>query len=281
MPVNFNNPPEILVIHGVQTGENSDMRQNEKIKENLDALIANPDLHFESPFTFTSRIFAYEDINDEATYLVRRALASLTGNAIAGWAVDKAVDLLGDVFLAISKGDVYDTIVEKFLEVIDDVHTQQRPLYIVGHSLGSFYALEAINLLMADYRMAKSDRTHWPVQGLVTIGSPLGLELFKRGHEDLVHRKVGVTVVDTPRFPWKNYWDRQDPIVTGSLLGYPKESRFAQRFNRQQSKHKGWSIRAEEVNAGHTAHLLAHTAYWHDTTVGQGIINMVYRNRDN
>ena len=46
MPANFNNPPEILVIHGVQTGEDSDMRQNDKIKENLDALIADPDLHF-------------------------------------------------------------------------------------------------------------------------------------------------------------------------------------------------------------------------------------------
>lgn len=281
MPVSFSNKPEILVVHGVQTGENQDMRQNEVIKDTLDKLIADPALHFETAFEFTTKILAYEDINDDASYLVRRILASMTGNSIAGWVVDEAADLISDVLLAISQGDVYEAVKAQIKNEIQLAHSQGRPVYLVAHSLGSFYALEVINDLMANWGMAKSDKSFWPVHGLITIGSPLGLSLFKRDHSHLNRRKIGVNVTSKPRFPWKNYWDRQDPIVTGNIMGFPRQSDFPIRFDRQMAKPKGWNIRVEEVNAGHTAHLGAHTAYWHDSTVGQGIVNMLYVDKEN
>lgn len=281
MPVDFKQPPEILVIHGVQMGDDNDLRQHETIKANLDALISDPELHFADPLEFHTAIFKYEDINDEASYLVRRILASMTGNAIAGWVVDKAADLVGDVFLAISQGAVYQQITRRLEERILSVHEQGKPLYVVAHSLGSYYAFEVINGLIRKWRMANSDRKIWPVHGLVTIGSPLGLELFKRDAESLNRVKEDVNMKSRPRFPWKNYWDRQDPVVTGNIMGFPKENRFPLRFNRQAAKRKGWNIRSEEINSGHTAHLGAHTAYWRDRTVGQGLVNMLYLGREN
>lgn len=281
MAVDFSLPPQILIVHGVQTGEDTDLRQHEVIRSNLDALLSNPDLHFEEPLEFSVDIVKYEDINDDATQLVRRILATLTGNAIAGWVVDKAADLIGDVWLAISEGDVYTQVINHIEDRIDAIHSDGKPLYIVAHSLGSFYAFEAINGLMGKLQMANPDKRNWPVHGLITIGSPLGLELFKRDVDSLRRRQIQVNVKSTPRFPWKNFWDNQDPIVTGSIMGFPKQNLFPFRFDRQAAKHKGWSIRADQINSGHTAHLGAHTAYWTDKTVGQGIVNMLYVDREN
>jgi len=281
MDVDFQSTPEVLIVHGVQTGDNKDLRQHQVVEAALRRLISDPNLHFETPLKFGTDIFKYEDVNDEATSLVRRILASMTGNSIAGWVVDKAADLVGDVLLAISEGNTYKEIKDGLVDKIDSVHAQGRPVYIVAHSLGSFYAFEAINELVGKFKLAAKDKNKWPVHGLITIGSPLGLDLFARDSDTLKRRAVGVTVKTTPRFPWKNFWDRQDPVVTGNIMGYPKASEFGTRFDRQAGKHKGWNIRSEEVNSGHTAHLGAHTAYWQNKTVGQGIVNMLYLDREN
>ena len=281
MAVDFSKPPKILVIHGVQTTDKNDQRQHEYIRTTLTELLSRPDLHLDKPFEFDPVMFRFEDINDEATFLVQRVLASMTGNSIAGWIVDKAVDLVGDVYLAIAEGSVYDQIKQRLADTIDAIHDQQHPLYLVAHSLGSFYALEVLNDLMADFRFASGDKSQWPVHGLTTIGSPLGLSLFRRDTESLKRRKIAANVSTTPRFPWKNFWDRQDPVVTGNLIGFPQVSEFHLRFDRQEAKKKGWSIRSDEVNSGHAAHLFAHTAYWTNSTVAQGILNTMYLDREN
>ncbi len=281
MSVDFSQPPVVLIIHGVQTGDDNDQRQHDYIDATLTKLLNSPELHFDAPLPFSTDIFKYEDINDKATNLIRRVLGSMTGNAIAGWVVDKASDLVGDVLLALSQGDTYDLIKQKFIEKIMAIHGSGRPIYVVAHSLGTFYAFEVINDLFKKFKFAKNNKATWPIQGLVTIGSPLGLEIFARDVDSLNRRAVGVSVRTFPRFPWKNYWDRQDPIVTGSIMGFPKEGRFSFRFDRQEAKKKGWSIRSDEVNAGTVAHLAAHTSYWHSKTLGQGIVNMMYIDREN
>lgn len=281
MAVDFSKPPKILVIHGVQTTDRNDFRQHTYIEAALTELLSSPDLHFDEPLDFDTAMFKYEDINDEASYLVQRVLASMTGNSIAGWVVDKAVDLIADVYLAVSEGTAYEQVKQRLVNDIETIHDQQHPLYLVAHSLGSFYALEVINDLMRKFRFATGDKSRWPVHGLTTIGSPLGLDLFRRDVSSLERRKIGANVTTTPRLPWKNFWDRQDPIVTGNLLGYPKVSDFHLKFNRQDAKKKGWSIRNEEINSGRTAHLLAHTAYWTNRTVAQGILNTMYLDREN
>jgi hypothetical protein len=281
MAVDFEKKPAILVIHGVQTGDDTDQRQHKNIQSTLEKLLSSPDLHLDEPLKFTTDMFKYEDINDDASYLMRRVLSTMTGNAISGWVVDKAVDLVGDVLLALSEGDAYEQIKNAFTDRIMGFNENGMPVYVVAHSLGSFYALEVLNDLFEGLKFAENDKTTWPVHGLITIGSPLGLEIFKRSVDTLNRRSINVSVKTKPRFTWKNYWDRQDPIVTGSILGYPKENNFPLRFDRQSAKKKGWSIRSDEVNSGTTAHLAAHTSYWHSPTVGQGIVNMLYADREN
>lgn len=283
MPVDFNKKPAILVIHGVQTGDNNDQRQHQYIQSTLEALLSSPDLHEDEPLEFITDIFSYEDINDndQSAYLVRRVLATMSGNAISGWVVDKAADLVGDVLLAVAGGDAYTNIKKELTDRITSYNETGVPVYLVAHSLGTFYAFEVLNDLFRGFRFAKNDKTMWPVHGLVTLGSPLGLDLFKRDVASLARRSVNVSVTTNPRFSWKNYWDRQDPIVTGSIMGFPRENNFPFRFDRQSAKKKGWSIRSDEVNSGTSAHLAAHTSYWNSPTVGQGIVNLLYADRGN
>jgi hypothetical protein len=280
MSVDFSQPPVALVVHGVQSGEDSDQRQHDYVEATLTKLLSDPELHLEEPLAFTTDIFKYEDINDDATNLVRRVLSSMTGNAVAGWVVDKASDLVGDVLLALSQSETYDLIKQGLDDKIMAIHESGRPIIVVAHSLGTFYALETVNDMFADSRFSDDDKATWPVQGLVTIGSPLGLEIFGRDVDSLKPRADDVTIGTLPRFPWKNYWDRQDPVVTGSIMGFPKDNKFHFRFDRQSAKKKGWSVRSDEVNAGVVAHLAAHTSYWESKTVGQGIINMMYANHE-
>ena len=69
MTVDFDNPSKILIIHGVQTGDNNDQRQHTYVQSALNSLLSSPDLHLDKPLKFKTDIFKYEDINDEATKL--------------------------------------------------------------------------------------------------------------------------------------------------------------------------------------------------------------------
>ena len=87
---------------------------------------------------------------------------------------------------------------ERILEVYED----GNPCYVVAHSLGSIYALDVVNELIRDSNyFDRSNRKQWPVQGLVTIGSPLGLSIFKRN-------KVASLGEGRNFLRWMNYWDR-------------------------------------------------------------------------
>jgi len=280
MPVNFNSKPVILTVHGVQTGSNGEQNQNKIISKSINTLISELDGGPSNFPTFDSDIFRYEDINDSSTKFFAKVLASLTGNQVTGWLVEKTTDLIGDVLLALSQDKTYNEIKSSLREKLDTYSIAGRPVYVVAHSLGSFYAFEVINELMKNAEFESDNIADWPIHGLVTIGCPLGLDLFKRNNSNLESRKksnVDITA-NIIRFPWRNYWDSQDPIVTGSLLGYPEESKFSERFDRQQAKKKGWDIRDNKVNSSTSLHLLAHIAYWENSFVAQGIVNLVLSN---
>ena len=62
---------------------------------------------------------------------------------------------------------------------------------IISHSLGTVYALDAINELIRREEYFKgNDRKTWPVQGLITMGSPLGLEIEILGTTLFEKRKI-------------------------------------------------------------------------------------------
>lgn len=273
MPVDFSKPKKILVIHGVQRGDNDDLTQDETIKANVETQLND----LEIPFAVD--IFKYEDVNDQATAVIKRALAALTNNIIAGWVVQQAVDLVGDVAIALSEGPVYEEIKAKFREKIIESYTEGEPLFVVAHSLGTIYAFDVINEMMkeGDFFLPNQPETR-PVLGLITLGSPLALDLFERDWQDMTNLvPAGQGIDDDFRlFPWRNYWDPTDPVVSGSLVGLPwNELKFKEKYG-DKPYDLGWDSRSRSVITG-KAHLLAHTAYWTDPSVALGIRQIIVR----
>ena len=274
MPIDFSKPKKILVIHGVQRGDNDDLTQDDTIQANVEAQLNDLGI------PFAVDIFKYEDANDEATAVIKRALAALTNNVIAGWVVQQAVDLVGDVAIALSEGSVYKEIKQRFREKIVESYTEGEPLFVIAHSLGSIYAFDVINEIMKedDFFLPDQPATR-PVLGLITIGSPLALDLFERDWQDMTNLvPAGQSVDDNSRlFPWRNYWDPTDPIVSGSLVCLPwNEQKFKEKYG-DKPFDMGWDARSRSIITGET-HLIAHFAYWSDPGVGLGIRQIIVRN---
>lgn len=271
--IDFTKKKQVLVIHGVQAGGDADLRRHEEIRKNIAR-------HLEDlTVPFTMDIFKYEDVNDEAVFVVKKALAALTNNSIAGWIVEQEVDVTFDVAVAFLKGPIYGLIVERLKERILASYDRQEPLIIVAHGLGTIYAFDAVNDLMKQNGLFRWNRREKrPVQGLITLGSPIALDIFGRdwgSMTDLVPTGLKVDK-DTELFPWINCWDPTDPIVSGSLAALPSDAeQFARKFG-DKPYLLGWDVRSRTVITG-SSHLAAHTAYWNNAYVGFTICWMMAR----
>ena len=124
------------------------------------------------------------------------------------------------------------------------------------------------------------DRTTWPVQGLVTMGSPLGLDLDFAGTKLFEKRNIEpVPDAQFEVFPWHNYYNRLDPVVSGNVFGSPVatdgsigpvERRYGADMNDRQ-----WLLRGHAVTSG-KQWLFAHTAYWRSPRIGNRIVAMLW-----
>lgn len=264
MAVDFDKPPRILVVHGVQLGDASDLHQDETLRETLEARLGN------IPFEFSSELYKYEDLNDRAKDKLKALLILFQTSLIARAVLVAAIDVIGDVVINLANGSTAHQIRKGLKDRILQIHDQGEPLFIVAHSLGSIYAFDVVNALMKDRRFFdRSSRETWPVQGLVTIGSPIGLSMFKRN---------GVTALGagTPFFNWRNFWNRTDPVVSGSFYGKPRQGyEITERFAVDQPG-CGWFIRDTVVDMG-KVWLPAHVAYWTSPVVGDQILELVSR----
>lgn len=249
MPVDPQKQRRILVVHGVQTGTNEDQDQHRLIK----ALVT--DRLNGAPVNFDTDIYKYEDLNDAAKDRLSRVLKLFLDNILAEKAVDLALDLVGDVLIALEDGSTARQIRRGLVDKILESYEQGFPLYVVAHSLGSIYAFDAVNELIARKELFDRDsRRTWPVQALVTMGSPIGLPMFKRN-------RIQPFGPGRHFFRWINYWDRTDPIVSGSFYGKPQQGYdIVERFNTEGAE-TGWFIQDRVVDVGR-AWLQAHVGYW-------------------
>ena len=144
----------------------------------------------------------------------------------------------------------------------------QRLLSILRNKrlkLGPYHEIIKITVPREKY-FDSDNRRSWPVQALMTLGSPIGLSMFGR---DSV-QKIGEA-----KFPfrWINIWDPTDPVVTGSFYGKPEKGyKIVEDFSKDTDS--GWSIQDRKINTGY-AWLKAHLSYWSDPTVGDELITMV------
>ena len=264
MAVDLRKAPRILVVHGVQLGDGSDLHQHETLRETLGIRLGN------IPFEFHTELYNYEGLNDRAQRLLRTVLNLFPADPVSKVALRAALDIIGDVVINLSNGSTAHRIRKGLKDRILQIYAQEEPLFIVAHSLGSIYAFDVINaLIKSPHCFVRRDRDTWPVQGLVTIGSPIGLQMFKR-------RKVNPLGDGRPFFNWRNFWDRSDPVVSGSFYGKPLQGySIAERFPTDDPD-CGWFIRDTVLDMG-KAWLPAHVAYWTHPVVGDQILELISR----
>jgi hypothetical protein len=145
------------------------------------------------------------------------------------------------------------------------------PCYIVAHSLGTIYTFDVLNSLIgAGGYFDRGSRKTWPVQGLLTIGSPIGLEMFKvKGRDAIKDFGVG-----DKWFRWLNIWDPNDPVVSGNIFGqHFSAHKIAEPFL-SGDPNQGWVIRDIATDTG-KSWLMSHTAYWHSPIVGDKLVDML------
>lgn len=260
MGVRFELPPHWLVVHGVQTGEDAGLDQDRLIDRAIRRLPGGAGLDF------TASLYRYENLNDQAQSLVKSALGLLGRSLIAGQATDLLVDLVGDVVIKWRQTETARAIGEGLKAEIVKYYEQGRPLYLLGHSLGSIYAFDVVNELMGEpdyYRDGTIE--NWPVQALVTIGSPIGLSMFRRSGL----RKIPF---QEELFRWLNLWDRTDPVVTGHVFGLANSDyEIAERFTHAGT---GWAVQDRPLDSG-TQHLLSHIAYWERRELAQDMLELM------
>ncbi len=277
MSVDFTKPAHVLVVHGVQTGTDADITASDNVAKLTRKALERSHISRD----FESVGFYYEDINDNAqTFYKLLARAITAGNSLASTALRKFVDLAGDVVTASANTSTAKKIRRKLAKAVLDAHRDGHQLIIVAHSLGTVYALDTISeLIRKDGLFVGDDRTTWPVQGLITMGSPLGLDLDVLGHTIFEKRVVQPIDATYQVLPWHNYYNRLDPVVSGSVLGSPVEVRGSQgplerRYGADTAASQ-WLLQGHAVTSG-KQWLLSHTAYWRNPKIGDQIVNMLW-----
>lgn len=265
MTVSAGKKPVILVVHGVQLGEAVDLQQDNYIAELVQSRLAG------HTFEFDVDLYRYEDLNDVAQQKLIQLSKLIIQSPLSSILTTSALDIVGDVVISLSKNSTANAIRSKLKEKILSYFEQGHPLYLVAHSLGTVYSFDVINELMQEPEyFRRDDPLSWPVQGMLTIGSPLGLDLFKQtGRSQAMLMGLGEY-----NFKWLNYFDVNDPVVSGNIFGVALAStQIAERF-KQDIPDFGWYIQDYPVVTGQTW-LLAHTAYWQNPMVGDGLVSMM------
>ena len=144
MPVDSTKPRTILVIHGVQTGENVELSQDQLIADLLHSRLGN------MPLQFKTDLYRYEDINDQAKQKIFKLNNLFTALPIGVNLPDVAIDLIEDVVSARLDTSTAAQIRQGLKAKILEIFSAGNPCYIVAHSLGSIYSFDVINELMAD-----------------------------------------------------------------------------------------------------------------------------------
>ncbi|HKP55158.1 MAG TPA: hypothetical protein VJV78_00480 [Polyangiales bacterium] len=274
MSVDPSKPREILVVHGVQHETDGELKQHELVQALLTAHLNGV------PVQFTTDLYRYEGLNDAAysglesllSKVLEALLRELPLAELIMDGVDKVMDLVEDVVISLSNGSTAHEICDALCErIMRTYRAGGGPLYVVAHSLGSVYALDAINQLIRtrpDGVFDRDRRRTWPVQGLITLGSPLGLDMFG------ARRRLTRLGPGRKWFRWFNYWSRTDPVVSGSFYGQPLTGyRIAERF-RTVDPRQGWIVHDRVVDSGH-AWLPAHLSYWNYAPLGDDLITFI------
>lgn len=124
MAISPGNKPAILVVHGVQLGEDSDLNQDQAIRELVLSRLNGT--HFE----FDVDLYKYENIADASLdkfkNLSKLIISSPVGKVIA----PAVIDIVGDVVISLANNSTAHIIRKGLKDKILDI-TMQEHLYIL------------------------------------------------------------------------------------------------------------------------------------------------------
>lgn len=278
MPVDFGKKAHILAVHGVQVGKDKNVKSVDSVRKLVTKSLERSHLNRE----FEVPDFFYEDINDNAQKFYKLIAGAIAdGNPLVKQGLKMAIDLVGDVVTAAhdtsTAHEIRGLLKDKIMESYDGGHQ----LVVVAHSLGTVYTLDAISELMQRGDLFQGDdRTTWPVQGYISMGSPLGLEIEVLGTTIFDKRNVApVAGANFEVFPWHNYYNRLDPVVSGNVFGAPVEIKGSkgpveQRYG-GNTMDNDWLLHGHIVTSG-KQWLLAHTTYWKNPKIGDRVVDMLW-----
>ncbi len=255
---------KVLVVHGVQSGPdnlNQDILIDDLIKSRIGSI----------PFSYACELYKYENINAEALEKYKNLLDLLAVIPIGQTIGDALIEIVGDVVISLENGKTAQYIREGMRQKILEIYAAGNPCYIVAHSLGTIYAFDVLNSLIGDgEHFDPGSRKTWPIQGFLTLGSPIGLDMFKVTGRNSI-RDFGL---GDKWFRWLNIWDPNDPVVSGNIFGQHLSGyKIAEDFLTNDPK-QGWVIRDISADTG-KSWLMAHTAYWHSPVVGDKLVDMI------
>ena len=265
MSVDFNKKTIVLVVHGVQLGSDDDQSQDESIRSLIEERRGDTALNYDVD------LYRYENIADKALGKYKKLSALILKSPVGTKLVQAGIDIIGDVVISLANNSTANVIRKGLKEQILTYYGAGNPVVIVAHSLGSVYAFDVINQLIDEsVYFNRDDQSTWPVQSLLTIGSPLSLPMFKISGRDTA-KNLGAGRF---RFRWVNYYDVTDPVVSGSLFGDPiTDFSIAESYQQPTDEH-GWFARDFPVDTG-KQWFLAHTEYWSVAAVGDGLLNTI------
>lgn len=278
MSVDFTKKPHILVVHGVQLGENNDIESAQQIEKLVKRSLSKK--HIDRDLLVKD--YLYEDMNDDAQaiyQLIGKAITS--GNPIARNILEGAIDVVGDVITAANNTSTAASVRQGLKNKILESYNTGNQLVIVAHSLGTIYTLDVITELMNDANYFNGDDSRtWPVQGYVTMGSPLGLDINILNTTIFEKRTIAsLSGANYRLFPWHNYYNRLDPVVSGNVFGSPVDIRGSkgpvERRYGADIQQANWLLQGHAITSG-KQWLLAHISYWKNSKIGDKLTDMLW-----
>jgi hypothetical protein len=265
MSVNPRKVRKILVVHGVQYGKSEKLNQHNAVKALVESRLGS------IPLKFKCELYRYEHINDKAQAKFKLLTNALVKTKVGEVVAKGAIDVIGDVVTNLLNDSVAAQIRAELKEKILKIYEAGHPCYIVAHSLGTIYSFDVLNELMNDPDLFdRQSRKTWPVQGMLSLGSPIGLPMFKgRGRT-----KVNNLGEGSKFFRWLNYWDKSDPVVSGKVFGKQFGGfEIAEKYQ-SDNPEQGWIIRDKAIDTG-KVWMAAHCSYWENPQVGDDLVDMI------
>jgi hypothetical protein len=269
MPISLFKKPIVLVVQDFRIGIESDDSTQSLLKQSHLSKLA--DLTSIDNFHYVIETFTFDNIHSEAVDSFRAMSESIYSSPPNSIITPATLALINDVVNSLNSSSTAHEIRLGLKEKILQIYRQGNPLYLVAQGLSSVIAFDTVNDLMKNPAyFDRRDPLTWPVQGLLTLGSPLAAELFNiEQSREITSLGKGPFV-----FNWRNYFDTSDPFALGQVFGsLIKNNSIESRFMASIKQH-GWFVKDYPIYTPVEGYE-THSAYWDNSDVGEALLNMM------